>query len=66
MASGVHAEIFAQGGEHYIQDLCSTNGIAINGRHITQPYLLCNGDRILIGNTEWLYRHRGDTIMAPR
>jgi Mg-chelatase subunit ChlD len=55
-ASGHHAEIRLQGGGHVIQDLGSTNGTFVNGVRVMQPQQLRSGDRITIGDTEWLYR----------
>ncbi len=55
-ASSHHAEIRFQGGGHSIQDLRSTNGTFVNGVRIFQPHPLRDGDRITIGDTEWLYR----------
>jgi pSer/pThr/pTyr-binding forkhead associated (FHA) protein len=54
--SGHHAEIRLQGGGHVIQDLHSTNGTFVNGMRIMQPQQLRSGDRITIGDTEWLYQ----------
>ena len=54
--SGHHAEIRLQGGGHLIRDLGSTNGTFVNGVRIVQPRLLRNGDRITIGDTEWVYQ----------
>jgi Mg-chelatase subunit ChlD len=54
--SGHHAEIRLQGGGHVIQDLHSTNGTFVNGVRIVQPQQLRGGDRITIGDTEWLYQ----------
>ena len=65
MVSSTHAEICAQGGEHYIQDLRSTNGTFVNGVRVVQPHPLCDGDHIILGGTEWLYRHSGGTMMMP-
>jgi Mg-chelatase subunit ChlD len=66
MVSSSHAEICAQGGGHYIQDLRSTNGTFVNGVRVVQPYPLSDGDHITLGGTEWLYRHSGGTMMMPR
>jgi Mg-chelatase subunit ChlD len=54
--SSHHAEIRLQGGWHVIQDLHSTNGTFVNGVRVMQPQQLRNGDRITIGDTEWLYQ----------
>ena len=64
--SGAHAEIYAQGGGHTICDLRSTNGTYVNGARVVQPQPLRDGDRIVIGSTEWVYRHSGGTMMMPR
>lgn len=66
MVSGAHAEIRAQGGGHYIQDLRSTNGTYVNGERIVKPYPLSDGDRIALGNSEWVYQHRGRTVIMER
>jgi pSer/pThr/pTyr-binding forkhead associated (FHA) protein len=66
MVSGTHAEIKAQGGGHYVQDLRSTNGTFVNGVRVVQLHPLSDGDRITLGGTEWLYRHSGGTIMMQR
>jgi len=66
MVSSSHAEICAQGGGHYIQDLRSTNGTFVNGARVVQPHPLSDGDHITLGGTEWLYRHSGGTMMMPR
>jgi Mg-chelatase subunit ChlD len=65
MVSSAHAEICAQGGGHYIQDLRSTNGTFVNGVRVVQPRPLCDGDHIALGGTEWVYRHSGGTMMMP-
>jgi hypothetical protein len=62
LVSSAHAEIRAQGGGHYVQDLRSTNGTFVNGERISRPYPLADGDRITLGNTEWLYRCGGGTM----
>jgi pSer/pThr/pTyr-binding forkhead associated (FHA) protein len=66
MVSSTHAEIKAQGGGHYVQDLRSTNGTFVNGTRVVRPHPLSDGDRITVGGTEWLYRHSGGTIMMQR
>jgi hypothetical protein len=66
MVSSSHAEICAQGGGHYIQDLRSTNGTLVNGMRVVQAHPLRDGDHITLGGTEWLYRHSGGTMMMPR
>lgn len=66
LVSGTHAEIRAQGGGHYIQDLRSTNGTYVNGERIARPHPLSDGDRITLGNSEWLYRRSGGTLVMER
>jgi Mg-chelatase subunit ChlD len=66
LVSGTHAEIRAQGGGHYIQDLRSTNGTYVNGERIVRPHPLSDGDRITLGNSEWLYRRSGGTVIMER
>ncbi len=46
-----HAEINRRGNDYIVSDLNSTNGIYINGRRITEPALLRDGDAVEIGNT---------------
>jgi hypothetical protein len=59
--SGHHAEIRSQGRMHVLQDLRSTNGTYVNGVCIARPHPLRDGDRIVVGGSEWLYRQRGAT-----
>lgn len=63
LVSSTHAEIRAQGGGHYIQDLRSTNGTYVNGERIARPHPLSDGDRITLGHSEWLYRHSEGTVI---
>jgi pSer/pThr/pTyr-binding forkhead associated (FHA) protein len=51
---------------HIIHDLSSTNGTYLNGNRVSRPQPLRDGDRITMGNTEWLYHQRGDTASMPR
>jgi adenylate cyclase len=44
-----HALIHAQGGEYWLVDFGSTNGTLVNGRRVTLPTLLRNGDQLLVG-----------------
>jgi Mg-chelatase subunit ChlD len=66
LVSGVHAEIRVQGGAHYIQDLRSTNGTFVNGERVSGSHALSDGDRVALGNTEWLYRHSGGTMIMEQ
>jgi hypothetical protein len=49
-----HARIFAQNNQFWIEDLGSLNGTIINRQHRLQrgqPYLLKDGDEIIVGKT---------------
>jgi pSer/pThr/pTyr-binding forkhead associated (FHA) protein len=48
-ASQLHARVFKSEGGFYIEDLGSTNGTYVNGRKISYPRELREGDRIKIG-----------------
>ena len=48
-ASQLHARVFQSEGSFYIEDLGSTNGTYVNGRKISYPIELRQGDRIKIG-----------------
>jgi adenylate cyclase len=50
-ASRHHALIQAQGGEYWLVDFGSTNGTLVNGRRVTLPTLLRNGDQLLMGDS---------------
>ncbi|OQB13864.1 MAG: FHA domain-containing protein FhaB [Firmicutes bacterium ADurb.Bin193] len=50
-----HVRLWFDEGEWYISDLASTNGTYINGIKMTDdPLILDNGDRIKIGQLEFL------------
>lgn len=46
--SGEHANIFTIGGDSFIQDLASTNGVYVNGKRAAKHHLR-NGDSVVIG-----------------
>jgi pSer/pThr/pTyr-binding forkhead associated (FHA) protein len=48
-ASQLHARVFRSEGGFQIEDLGSTNGTYVNGRKISYPIELREGDRIKIG-----------------
>ena len=48
--SSRHARFVLMGQNLFIEDLGSTNGTAVNGRYITEPTALRNGDRISVGD----------------
>ncbi|MCC6572606.1 MAG: FHA domain-containing protein [Planctomycetes bacterium] len=48
--SGHHARISKKADGYVLEDLGSTNGVAVNGHRITEPALLKIGQLIIIGN----------------
>ena len=55
-ASRRHAMIHQQGGEFWVVDLCSTNGIEINGVRVTHPAPLRAGDRLQMPGGLFVFR----------
>jgi DNA-binding winged helix-turn-helix (wHTH) protein len=51
-----HARIVVAAGEARIEDLGSKNGTRVNGREVTEPAALRDGDRLLIGAVPLTYR----------
>lgn len=52
-----HALINPQaGGETWVVDLGSTNGTYVNGRRILRPTQLADGDKVLVGRSEFVFR----------
>jgi predicted component of type VI protein secretion system len=49
--SQLHARLFQQNGEGYIEDLGSTNGTYVNGKAITGATRLRRGDQVQFGQT---------------
>ena len=49
--SQLHARLFQQNGEGYVEDLGSTNGTYVNGKQITGVTRLTRGDRVQFGQT---------------
>jgi Protein of unknown function (DUF3662)/FHA domain len=47
-----HAEISPSGQSWLIQDLGSTNGVRVNGRHVDGPHPLETGDRVELGTVD--------------
>jgi FHA domain len=54
-ASSRHARIVAEGAVMVLEDLGSTNGTFLNGEPLTGPRPLHAGDRIRIGDSEFVY-----------
>jgi pSer/pThr/pTyr-binding forkhead associated (FHA) protein len=50
-----HATIALRGGAFVLEDLNSQNGTFVNGERIRQR-VLCDGDRVNIGEAEFLFR----------
>lgn len=49
--SQLHARVFEQDGETFVEDLNSTNGTYLNGQRLSRVMPLSKGDRVQIGNT---------------
>jgi hypothetical protein len=49
--SQLHARLFQQNGEGYVEDLGSTNGTFVNGKQIQSVTRLKRGDRVQFGQT---------------
>ena len=49
--SQLHARLFQQNGEGYVEDLGSTNGTYVNGKQITGVTRLKRGDQVQFGQT---------------
>src|SRR5512143_1042204 len=46
-----HAQLTRQGTSYVIEDIGSTNGTYVNGKRVTAPVLLANGDMIGLADT---------------
>ncbi len=49
--SNVHARVFEQDGDVFVEDLGSTNGTLVNGAPLSEPRRLRKGDRVQAGET---------------
>lgn len=54
--SYIHAQLVRQGGDTYVRDLGSRNGTQVNGKVISMPHRLENGDVIKLGGTSLVFR----------
>lgn len=54
-ASGIHARVFSRGGDHFVEDMNSTNGTLLNGEPLHGEADLRPGDAIRIGDTEFTF-----------
>jgi pSer/pThr/pTyr-binding forkhead associated (FHA) protein len=67
LVSRMHARISVQGESVVVEDLHSTNGVYVNGMRVGHSTVLCEGDRILIGTTEFsLFETRDSSLMRIR
>jgi len=67
LVSRMHARISVQGDSVVVEDLHSTNGVYVNGMRVGHSTVLCEGDRILIGTTEFsLFESRDSSLMRVR
>jgi hypothetical protein len=57
-ASGRHARLVRQGGIVVLEDLGSTNGTYLNEELVRGPQPLHEGDRVRIGDSEFVYTDR--------
>ncbi len=51
-----HARIVVTNGEATVEDLGSKNGTHVNGRRVTEPVALKDGDQIEVGSVTMTYR----------
>ena len=51
-----HARIVVSGDADRVEDLGSKNGTFLNGKSVTSPRLLADGDRVRIGTVEMTFR----------
>jgi hypothetical protein len=49
--SQLHARVFSRDGQHFVEDLGSTNGTYLNRTKVSGPMPLQRGDRLQVGNT---------------
>ncbi|HHV39045.1 MAG TPA: FHA domain-containing protein [Tepidimicrobium sp.] len=53
-----HLKLVKDEGDYYLEDLNSANGTYVNGNRIMDVVRLKNGDRIRVGQVEFLYVNR--------
>jgi hypothetical protein len=61
-ASGIHARVHVRDGDHYVEDMASTNGTYLNGERLDGEDAIRDLDEIRIGDTEFRFELdvRGD------
>lgn len=64
MVSRNHAMIQQEGGHYYLIDLGSRNGSFVNGRRLTAPVELRDGDRLSFGEAEMRFRNPAQASTA--
>ncbi|WP_347487926.1 FHA domain-containing protein [Desulfoscipio sp. XC116] len=67
-ASNSHARLYNREGQYWLEDLGSKNGTFLNGKLLTGPAVLANGDQIRIGEiifkfVRWGYELESDHRM---
>jgi pSer/pThr/pTyr-binding forkhead associated (FHA) protein len=55
-----HARLYSQAGTLVVEDLHSANGILLNGRKVTEPRPLQDGDLLRIGDYGVVLQHDTD------
>ena len=67
LVSRMHARLSVQGDSVVVEDLHSTNGVYVNGLRVGHSAVLREGDRILIGTTEFsLFETRDSSLQRLR
>lgn len=67
LVSRMHARLSVQGDSVVVEDLHSTNGVYVNGLRVGHSTVLREGDRILIGTTEFsLFETRDSSLQRLR
>ena len=61
LVSGRHARVAPDGDGVVLEDLGSTNGTFLNGAQLSAPAVLNDGDRIRLGESEFVY----ESVPAP-
>jgi pSer/pThr/pTyr-binding forkhead associated (FHA) protein len=62
--SGHHARVFPESGAVILEDLNSTNGTFVNGRHTTR-HVLQSGDVVQVGKHQLVFQHTKEWAAAP-
>lgn len=62
--SGHHARVFSESGAVILEDLNSTNGTFVNGRHTTR-HVLRGGDVVVVGKHQLVFQHTQEWAASP-